>query len=77
MNPKKTYAKFYEPLSEHIPIGRKFDGCDCIVFAKNSEEITVELCDYHIKSVKEGNVKYLHPIQTPAYPKTVEVESSS
>lgn len=68
MKPDKTYAKFYELKAEYIEIGRKFDGCECIVFSKDGDTITVELCDYHTKSVKEGSVKYIHPLQEPTYP---------
>lgn len=68
MNPEKTYAKFIEPNASLISVGRKLDGCDCIVIDKKENELTVELCDYHTKTVKDGSTKYVSPLQLPAKP---------
>ena len=67
---EKTLARSYEPRAKYLEIGRKYDGCDCVIVAKTDNEIITELCDYHVKTVKDGSIKYISPCIEPAHPMT-------
>jgi len=64
----KCYVKMHCDYTKHLKVGMKFTDCDCLITSIHENEISVELCNPHSKSVKEGTIKHIEPMPQPAYP---------